>query len=546
MTSAEPENEAPFITVALKASNGQYVSAGTSGDTPLQANQSTIGRWEAFEMRRQGDMEVTFRAGNLRYVSNVADGSLPLIANSDTIGPRETFQLVPLDEQRIVIVASNERYVGSGNDGGSPLQANRDAVDGSTTFEIVALAAPDEAPSQRRSVSVQSARAPNADLGASSTVFTVCFAGTGCTRDEGEVSRRESNKDIYCRQTGYIPVRIHKEISGDLRATHPSVSVRGVGENDWSVPRDNSGPLVFNTPLRSAPALALHGANLAAASQARQFNFVGHSRGAVEAVMAAWFLYAYGSDQVRQIPVNIFAIDSVPGTGQWYSILTQLPPNVVNYVGVYAWDHGVQPGDKPFSALAPRPNGRMMGTDNRIELTYYPWWPWDRWKFLADDSQKPDPLKPAGTAQPTGYELFACRGRHSTVAGNATGNGEYDPKNFSDEVQPVPQLIYRMTRAYLTQWGVTFPAKSAVDKTAMTLRRAINLNHRHFDTMGGGATRTSMLPDRPYVRRISSIYGRNPFDTYYMDDVAGDPPYTMAYPVTNERKDAGWVKWTFL
>jgi hypothetical protein len=368
-------------------------------------------------------------------------------------------------------------------------------------------------------------------------------------------------------------VRIHKEISGDLRATHPSVSVRGVGENDWSAPRHDSEPLVFNGPLVadetllsyvksysggdqlsmvtqldgwSAPALALHGANLAAASGARQFNFVGHSRGAVAGIMAAWFLYAYGSDQVRQIPVHIFAIDPVPGTGEWYSILTQLPPNVVHYVGVYAWDQCVQPADKPFSALVPRPNGLMMGTDNHIKLTDYWWWPWDRWKALADDSQKQDPLKPANSPQPTSYELFACRGRHSTGAGNATANGAYDPNNVSDEVKSVPQLVYRMARAYLTQWGVQFPVKSAVDKSAIALRKDVNLNHRLFDAMGGGATRTSVLPDRRYVRRVSSIYGRNPFNTYFMDDVVGDPPYTMAYPVSEDRKDAGWVKWKFL
>jgi len=48
------------------------------------------------------------------------------------------------------------------------------------------------------------------------------------------------------------------------------------------------------------------------------------------------------------------------------------------------------------------------------------------------------------------------------------------------------------------------------------------------------------------VRRVSSIYGINPANSYYMDNVVGNPPYSMAYPVTNERTDAGWVKWTFL
>lgn len=402
-------------------------------------------------------------------------------------------------------------------------------------------------------------------------VFTVCLSGTACTRDEGEVSREASDMRIYDPLTGYIPVRIHTEISGGLRATSPSVSVRGVGENDWANNVD-SEPLVFDGPLEAdesllnycakysggnqfskvdqldgwpLPALALHAANLAARSGARTINLVGHSRGAVSAIMAAWFLYAYGSQDIRRIPVNIFAIDPVPGPGRWYSIITQLAPNVRHYVGVYAWDMCL-PTDKPFQAVVPRPNGRMTESENEVEIPAYPYWPWNRWKHLAYESQKQDPLRPAEDPQPINYELFACRGRHGTVAGNATADGAYDPRNVSEEVKSVPELVYRMARGYLTSWGVAFPQPSAVVDTALTLRRRLNTDHRLFDAMGGGATRTSMLPDRPYVRRLSSIMGPNPYNTYFMDDVVGDPPYTMAYPVTNERKDAGWVRWTFL
>ena len=52
-------------------------------------------------------------------------------------------------------------------------------------------------------------------------VFTVCFSGTSCTRDEGEVSRPGSDKAIYDPATGYIPVRIHLEISGSLTRDEP-------------------------------------------------------------------------------------------------------------------------------------------------------------------------------------------------------------------------------------------------------------------------------------------------------------------------------------
>lgn len=407
---------------------------------------------------------------------------------------------------------------------------------------------------------------PIAGVGAE--VFTVCFSGTACTRDEGEESRPESDKAIYSADTGYIPVRIHLEISKDLRARQPSVTVRGVGENDWKDPRDASDPLCYEGPLKAprnlseyakdhsggnertspaqvggwtAAALALHAANLAVASGASRYNFIGHSRGAVTSIMAAWFIYAYGDPEISRIPVNIFAIDPVPGPGNWYGILTQLPPNVSHYVGVYAWDHCGQTLDKPFMSLVPRPNGRMTGQANDLALTTR------AWKSLADGHQLVDPLAPdSARPQPENFELFACRGRHGTVAGNMTSDGQYNPEKCHDSVKPVPQLVYKMARAYLTRWGTTFGVPSAVDENVRDLRRKIHLDHAKFDAMGGGATRTSFLPNRPWVRRVSSISGRNPANSYYLDDVVGDPPYTLCYPVTVDRKNAGWVKWTFL
>jgi hypothetical protein len=338
------------------------------------------------------------------------------------------------------------------------------------------------------------------------------------------------------------------------------VTVRGVGENDWATPRATSEPLVLDGPLKppadlladarqysggdqrstvsqlsgwDAAALALHGANLAARSNQPNYTFIGHSRGAVEAVMAAWFLYAYGQPNAK---VRILAIDPVPGPGNWYGILTQLPPNVVEYVGITAWDHL----DSGFNGLVPRPNARMAGSNAQLKLG-------GSWSALADHYQLDDPLKPRpGAAQPAGYQLFACRGRHATVAGNATSDGQYDPSKVSSSAERVPQLIYRLARAYLTSWGTDFRVKSAVDTGALELRQRINLDHAEFDTMGGGALRDSVRPGRPYVRQVSSISGRLPWNTYYLEDVAGDPPYRQPYPVTAARTGGGWVRWTFL
>jgi len=417
---------------------------------------------------------------------------------------------------------------------------------------------------------------PRFSLSEQSSVMTVSFSGTACTRDEGEVSREGSDKDIYLPSTGYIPVRIMNELGGVGK------TVRGAGENDWAHTRDTSEPLLINGPLKAPddllhdirnyisgnqytkykesivgwtmPALALHGANVAAASKAETFNFIGHSRGACECIMAAWFLYAYGDEKTRNTPVNIFAIDPVPGPGTWWSILTQLPPNVVNYVGIYSWDqsYNLNVQDHAFQALVPRPNGRMRGESNDIKIHDQSWWDWitryPAWGVMANEVQQVDPLLPdENRPQPKGYELYTCRGRHSTIAGNTTADGNYDPINSSLTVAPVPELIYKIARGYLTKWGSRFSTPCAVEKGVLALRQEIHTFHREFDVMGGGATRNSTtLSGRPYVRRVSSIWGRNPNDTYYMDDVVGDPPYKLSYPVTTERKNKGWVDWKFL
>ncbi|WP_318465250.1 Tat pathway signal protein [Photobacterium leiognathi] len=415
---------------------------------------------------------------------------------------------------------------------------------------------------------------PSFSMSEDSNAITVSFCGTSCTRDEGEVTRSDSDKNIYLPSTGYIPVRIIKELDGFGK------SVRGVGQNDWGSQNSNYSRLMVNGPLKapasllsdissyisgdqksmveaargsSMPALALHGANIAAASKADTINLIGHSRGACEAIIAAWFLYAYGDEKVRNTPVNIFAIEPVPGPGEWYGLLTQLPPNVVNYVGVYAWDmcNNVQSYDHTFQAVVPRPNGRMRGESNEITLHDQSWANWIKrehgWSVLADDAQQKDPLAPDDkTPQPHGYELYACRGRHSTVAGNTTSDGAYDPKKDSANVAPVCELIYKMARGYLTQWGSNFSVPCAVEEDVLTLRKHIHMFHREFDYMGGGPTRNSQLPNRPYVRRISSISGYNPINSYYMEDVVGNPPYKLIYPVTSERQGKGWVDWKFL
>lgn len=561
------------ILASFKASNGKYFTIDVASGL-LQATSEIIGAAEKFQVMSEDNNTVSILASNNNYLSNQQNGAGPLAAVSPSITETEKFVMIDWgDDKKIVLFASNQKYIQLVSPGNT-LQALAEDISDSDAFEVVPLDA-NGAPivfNDKNILNTSIESSFKLNIVENPTVYTVCFSGTGCTRDEGEVTRPQSDKGIYCTNTGYIPVRIHKEISGELTATTPSVIIRGVGENDWAIPRDGSEPLQFNSPLNpnsyllsyvqsysggdqlstltqidgwSAPALALHAANLAASSGKQQYNFIGHSRGAVSCIMAAWFIYLYGADDVKNIPINIFAIDPVPGTGEWYGILTQLPPNVVNYVGVYAWDMSKQPQDIPFMALVPRPNGLMTGKSNSF-TPYNAWFPWNWWKSVADNAQLTDPLLPGSDPQPQGYELYACRGRHSTVAGNTTSDGNYLATSTSETVAPVPELIYKMARGYLTQWGTIFPNASAVSERVLSLRQKININHREFDAMGGGETRTSFFTDRPYVRRVSSIYGINPANSYFMDDVVGNPPYKMDYPVTSERKNAGWVKWKFL
>jgi hypothetical protein len=84
----------------------------------------------------------------------------------------------------------------------------------------------------------------------------------------------------------------------------------------------------------------------------------------------------------------------------------------------------------------------------------------DSWDTLADNCQLDDPLEFSTSTQPQGYELYACGGSHGTVAGIATSDGKYEPSKVSNSAKPVPELVYKMARGYLTKWGTNFQTRS--------------------------------------------------------------------------------------
>jgi hypothetical protein len=130
-------------------------------------------------------------------------------------------------------------------------------------------------------------------------------------------------------------------------------------------------------------------------------NVIGWSRGGVTCHMLANAMFK--DDDLQHIPVNIFAVDPVPGTGNFQAHRTSIPANVVNYVGVYARDER----SKGFAPTLPG-----FSPENKPVIMSFP-------------------------------------GRHATLVGNASLDG-----NSGNQQLFAPGLLVRhLAEKYLTSWG---------------------------------------------------------------------------------------------
>ncbi|EIK94483.1 hypothetical protein PMM47T1_21368 [Pseudomonas sp. M47T1] len=133
-----------------------------------------------------------------------------------------------------------------------------------------------------------------------------------------------------------------------------------------------------------------------------QVNMVGWSRGGISCHMLANAML--NDPELKNIPVNIFAIDPVPGMMNFQPERVKLGANVREYVGVYARDER----SKGFGCVVPE-------TDRRSKVRIYP-----------------------------------MPGRHATLVGNAAADGA-----GGDHSHPEPGRVVRhMAEACLRRWGV--------------------------------------------------------------------------------------------
>ncbi len=146
-----------------------------------------------------------------------------------------------------------------------------------------------------------------------------------------------------------------------------------------------------------------------------QVNLIGWSRGGISCHMLA---NAMAQDPVlRHIPVNIFAIDPVPGVGNVQSERVTLAENVKEYVGFYSRDER----SKGFACVIP------------------------------------------SVASGTRICIYPMPGRHATLVGNASADGA-----GAGKVLVEPGLIVRhFAEVCLTRWDVQLDKRLALDDSQL-------------------------------------------------------------------------------
>ncbi|WP_025110977.1 hypothetical protein [Pseudomonas sp. H1h] len=132
-------------------------------------------------------------------------------------------------------------------------------------------------------------------------------------------------------------------------------------------------------------------------------NLVGWSRGGISCHMLANAMF--NDSALKSIPVNIFAIDPVPGIGNFQEHRVKLNTNVKEYIGFYARDER----SKGFSCVIPQ------------------------------------------TATGTRTHIFPIPGRHATLVGNASADGVTGPKMLAEP----GQFVRHFAETCLKRWGTS-------------------------------------------------------------------------------------------
>jgi len=265
----------------------------------------------------------------------------------------------------------------------------------------------------------------------------------------------------------------------------------GLKDTDEITPQIKGSPRLYWRP----DDLALLGDK---AQRLSEVNLIGHSRGGVITLAVTNLIALY----LPHIKVNIIALDPVPGTGKWPENMCILPGSVLGeYLGIYAVDE-VSIG---FNGVVPR----IRDTRPPVSQKAATWDP-----LTQPITQAP--------VKPCQYKLIFSRGRHSTIPGSWTRDGDkYSEGNTSPDIGAVGDLIFYLCQNRLRNWGVpgatVRPTAVQVDKLKKTILDSSDefylMRHSTYPTTAGHAHGAGFHKGRG----ISSSKGRNPKKWSYME-----------------------------
>lgn len=180
-------------------------------------------------------------------------------------------------------------------------------------------------------------------------------------------------------------------------------------------------------------------------------NLVGWSRGAVSCHMLANAMYE--DTVLRDIPVNIYAVDPVPGPLNFQAERVTLRRNVAEYVGFYARDER----SKGFSCVVPI-------VENTTSLHIYP-----------------------------------MAGRHATLVGNASANGDFGPKTLPES----GRIVRHFAEVCLHRWGCYLNKKLNIsDADLYEFHHKMEHDKKAYDVMSN--TSYTMLTESINGERLVS------------------------------------------
>jgi hypothetical protein len=302
--------------------------------------------------------------------------------------------------------------------------------------------------------------------------------------------------------------------------------------------------------------LELHGINRTSTTSIKvdRVNLIGHSRGAIAAIMASHDI----AEVFPNAEINIFAIDPVRGSGDLEREMYELPKNVTNYIGVYAIDevsnffNGVVPKFWHKGALVDplkEVGGNRMVTRGVIQQPKVP-------RIRYSKKTSADGLTCGN------YRLIYVPGRHGTITGLATFNGDAKPQDLArtrgekrgaggSVYGAIPRLIYRLAGRYFAEWGRPLPSGER-KLTNAELLNTLKSNAPSYRAMrkftyGGASGRINGSWDERGV--LSARSGR---DWKYLEDMIGLYPDPYLVPRLKDRtrytmlKPLGYMEWESL